>query len=49
MKTPLLKSLANITFLLSVLIAETGKASWDISSNIDLTTRVFTEDARWPG
>ena len=38
-----------IPFLLSALVAETGRASWDISSNIDLTTRSFTEDARWSG
>jgi hypothetical protein len=49
MKTPLLKSIATITFLFSALVAETGRASWDVSSNIDLTARVFTEDARWPG
>jgi len=49
MKSTLLKSLATITFLLSALVAETGRASWDISSNIDLTTRSFIEDARWPG
>ena len=49
MNTKLLKSLATITFLLSALAAETGRASWDVSSNIDLTTRLFTEDARWPG
>jgi len=49
MNTKLLKSLATITLLLSALTAETGRASWDISSNIDLTTRIFTEDARWPG
>jgi len=48
-KFPLLKSLVTIPFLLSALVAETGKASWDISSNIDLTTRSFTEDARWSG
>jgi len=49
MNTNLLKSLATIPLLLSALVAETGRASWDISSNIDLTTRIFTEDARWPG
>jgi len=49
MNTNLLKSLATITLLLSALTAETGRASWDISSNVDLTTRVFTEDTRWPG
>ncbi|MDH3760225.1 MAG: hypothetical protein OEU50_04530 [Gammaproteobacteria bacterium] len=49
MNTKLLRSLATIPLLLSALTAETGRASWDISSNIDLTTRVFSEDARWPG
>jgi hypothetical protein len=49
MKSPLVKSIATITFLLSALVAESGRASWDISSNIDLTTRSFTEDASWPG
>ena len=48
MNTNLLKSLVTIPLLLSALIAETGRASWDISSNIDLTTRIFTEDPRWP-
>ena len=49
MKSPLLKSLVTISFLHSALVAETGRASWDISTNDDLTTRVFTEDPRWPG
>jgi len=49
MKPSLVKSLLSLAFLLSALVAETGRASWDISSNIDLTTRVFTEDTRWPG
>jgi len=49
MNTKLLKSLATIPLLLSALTAETGRASWDVSSNIDLTTRIFTEDPRWPG
>jgi len=49
MNTQLLKSLATITLLLSALVAGAGRASWDVSSNIDLTTRIFTEDARWPG
>lgn len=49
MNTKLLKSLATIPLLLSALVAETGRAARDISSNIDLTTRIFTEDTRWPG
>jgi hypothetical protein len=49
MKTKFFKSLATVTLLLSALVAEAGRASWDVSSNIDLTTRIFTQDARWPG
>ena len=49
MNTNLLKSLATIPLLLSALTAETGRASWDVSSNIDLTTRFFNEDTRWQG
>ena len=49
MNTSLLKSLATIPLLFSVLFAETGRASWDISSKLDLSTRIFTEDTRWPG
>ncbi len=49
MNAQLLKPLLTLAFLLSALAAEAGRASWDISSNIDLTTRIFTEDARWPG
>ena len=47
MKNPLLKTL--LVCLLPVLLAGTGRASWDISSNIDLTARIFTEDPRWEG
>jgi hypothetical protein len=46
---PLIKSLLPIVCLLSALIAETGRASWEVSSSIDLTTRIFIEDSRWPG
>ena len=49
MKTKPLKSLLTLALLLSALAAEAGRASWDVSSNIDLTTRIFTEDARWQG
>ena len=48
MKSLPLKSLLSLAFLLSALVAGAGRASWDVSSNIDLTTRIFTEDARWP-
>jgi len=49
MNKPTLKSLLTLAFLLSAFAAGAGRASWDVSSNIDLTTRIFTEDARWPG
>lgn len=49
MKSLPLKSLLSLAFLLSALVAGAGRASWDVSSNIDLTTRIFTENARWPG
>ena len=49
MKKLIIKSLLTLTFLLSALVVGAGRASWDVSSNIDLTTRIFTEDARWPG
>ena len=49
MKSCFLKPLLVLAFLLSAPVAEAGRAAWDISSNIDLTTRVFTEDPRWPG
>ena len=44
----LLESLATFTFLLSALAAEPGRASWDLSSNLGLSTRTFTEEIRWP-
>ena len=47
MNNPLLKIL--LVCLLPALLAGTGRASWDISSNIDLTARIFTEDPRWEG
>ena len=49
MKSPPLKSLLSLAFLLPALVAGAGRASWDVSSNIDLTTRIFTQEARWPG
>lgn len=50
MKHSSLKPLAVLSLLLSALAAEAGRASsWDASSNLDLTARVFTEDPRWPG
>jgi len=35
--------------LLWALVAGAGRADWDIASNIDLTSRTFIEDPRWPG
>ncbi|MDC1287227.1 hypothetical protein N8198_05020 [Gammaproteobacteria bacterium] len=49
MKSRLVKFLFTLAFLLAALVAGAGRAAWDVSSNIDLTTRIFTEDARWPG
>ena len=49
MNISLLKTLLTLAFLLSAFVAESGRASWEISSNIDLTMRVFPEDPRWPG
>jgi hypothetical protein len=49
MKTFTVKSLLSLAILLSALAAGAGRASWDIASNLDLTTRYFTGDARWPG
>ncbi|MDH3217963.1 MAG: hypothetical protein OEO19_00390 [Gammaproteobacteria bacterium] len=49
MNTTILKSLLPLVCLLPALATGTVRASWDVSSNIDLTTRIFTEDARWPG
>jgi len=49
MKSFPFRSLLSLVILLSALIAGAGRASWDIASNIDLSVRVFPEDARWPG
>ena len=49
MKSRFLTPLLVLAFLLSVLVTEAGWASWEVSSNIDLTLRVFPEDPRWPG
>ena len=49
MKKSLLKPLLCLAILAPVLVAGAARASWDISTNVDLTTRSFTEDARWPG
>ena len=48
MKSSVLKPLASLA-LLPALVVGAARASWDVSANVDLTTRSFTEDARWPG
>ena len=35
--------------LLPTLVANADEVSWDISANVELQTRFFTQDARWPG
>jgi len=49
MKSRFSRPLLVLAFLLSALVADAGWASWEVSSNIDLTLRVFPEDPRWPG
>jgi hypothetical protein len=49
MKALVFRFLIPLAILLPALTAGAGKASWDFASNLDLTTRVFTEDTRWPG
>ena len=38
-----------LAILLPTLVANADEASWDISANVELQTRLFTQDARWPG
>lgn len=38
-----------LPILLSALAAEADEASWDFSANLELQSRLFTQDARWPG
>ena len=38
-----------LAILLPTLAAKADEASWDISANVELQTRFFTQDARWPG
>ena len=49
MTSSLLKPLAAPVILLPALVAGAASASWDVSAQVDLTTRSFTHDARWPG
>ncbi|TNF89657.1 MAG: hypothetical protein JSU67_14710 [Gammaproteobacteria bacterium] len=48
MKSSRLKSLLSLAILLSAFVAEAGRASWEISSSIDLGMRIFMENPRWP-
>ena len=43
------KPLLFLAILLPALIAGSAGASWDVSGNLDLATRIFTEDPRWSG
>jgi hypothetical protein len=38
-----------LLLLLSMPVAWADEASWDVSANVSLETRYFTEDGRWPG
>ena len=38
-----------LAILLPSLVANADEASWDISANVELQTRFFTQDARWLG
>lgn len=38
-----------LAILLAALVAEADEASWDFAANVDLQSRYFTQDARWPG
>jgi hypothetical protein len=38
-----------MAFLLPTLVAKADEASWDLSANVELQSRFFTQDARWPG
>jgi hypothetical protein len=38
-----------LVFLLPALMAKADEASWDLSANVELQSRFFTQDARWPG
>jgi len=35
--------------LLSAFMANADEASWDVAANVDVQSRFFTEDGRWPG
>ena len=35
--------------LVSVPAAQAGEGSWDVAASLDLQSRYFSKDARWPG
>ena len=49
MQNSILKPLLSLAILLPALAAGSAGASWDISANLDITARIFSEDPRWPG
>ena len=49
MKNPILKPFLSLAILLPALAAGSAGAAWDVSAELDLTTRIFSEDPRWPG
>ena len=38
-----------LALLSPTLVANANEASWDFAANVELQTRFFTQDARWPG
>mgnify|MGYP001811953394 CR=1 FL=1 len=38
-----------LVLLLPSLVAKGDEASWDVSANVELQSRLFTQDARWAG
>ncbi len=38
-----------LAILFSTPVAKADEASWDFSANVELQSRFFTQDARWPG
>ena len=46
----MLRTSLNIVVVLALLLAVVpGQAAWDNAANVDLTSRHFNRDARWPG
>jgi hypothetical protein len=38
-----------LALLLPALVANADEASWDLGANVEMQSRFFTQDARWPG